>query len=352
MNLHILIPHLFWPDASQINIYNALPVHHLEALLSKSASTINPPQEMETWLCRQFNIAQQQNNWPIAPIMLHLDAPDLAKASKDFWMRADPVHLRIEQNHIMLADSQAFQITENEAKELMQDLNNNLANYDCALLPLRPDRWYLRLAKIPDMQTYTLGQVTCKNINNFLPSGNDSIMWHKIFNEIQMLLHDHPVNLARESRGELIINSVWLWGGGKLPQSVRSPYTRIWSDDDFSHALASVSGTTYSHLPADAGEWLMTQPQGNHLMVLNSLRAKAQYRNAYDWREALAEMERHWFSPAHTALKEGKIDQLTITALDGTATRNFTLTRSSLWKFWRMTKPLSIYTEKHQPDYE
>ncbi len=347
MNLNILVPNLFWPDVAQNNIYHELPVRHLEALLSKSVSTTAPGQEMEIWLCRQFNIAQQQNDWPTAAIMLTMDAPDLAKASKDFWIRADPVHLRIEQNHIMLADSQAFQITEEEAKELAQDLNNNLADYDYSLLPLRPDRWYLRLSKIPDLRTYTLGQVTCRNINNFLPFGLDSTVWHKIFNEIQMLLHEHPVNLARDARGELIINSVWLWGGGKLPQSIQSPYAQVWSDDDFAHALALISNTKYSKLPANADEWLMTQPQGNHLLVLDSLREKAKYRNAYGWREILTAMEKDWFSPLHAALRQGKINQLTITALDETSTRNFTLTRSNLWKFWLITKPLSIYSEKH-----
>lgn len=347
MNLNILIPDLFWPDAAQINIYDELPVHHLETLLSKSASTINPTYEMEIWLCRQFNIVPQQNDWPIAAIMLHMDAPGLAKASKDFWIRADPVHLRIEQNHIMLADSQAFPITEEEAKVLTQDLNHNLADYGCALLPLRPDRWYLQLSKIPDMQTYTLGQVTCRNINNFLPSGIDSSIWHKSFNEIQMLLHEHPINLARESRGELIINSVWLWGGGKSPQSIQSPYTHVWSDDDFVRTLALVSNTKYAKLPVDTDEWLMTQPQGNHLVVLDSLRGKAKYRNAYGWRETLAAMEKNWFSPLYAALKQGKINQLTITALNETSAQNFTLTRSNLWKFWLMTNPISSYSAKH-----
>jgi len=347
MNLNLLIPDLFWPDPLQQNIYDELSMRHLETLLSKSIPSTNPIHAMEAWLCQQFNIAQQQNNWPIAPIMLHTDAPDLAKASKDFWMRADPVHLRIEQNHIMLADSQAFQITEEEANELIQDINHNFSHDGFTFLSLRPDRWYIRLPAIADMQTHMLSQVTCKNINNFLPSGADSILWHKIFNEIQMLLHEHPVNQTRESRGELTINSIWLWGGGSMPQSVRSPYTHVWSNDDFPRALALANGTSHSKLPADADEWLMTQPNGDHLVVLDSLRGKAQYRNAYGWRETLKDMEQSWFSPLNAALKAGKINQLTITALNETSSRNFSLTRSDLWKFWRITKPLSIHSKKH-----
>lgn len=347
MNLNLLIPNLFWPDASQQTIYDELSIRYLEKLLSKSAFSVDPPQEMAAWLCQQFNVAQQQNNWPIASVMLHTDAPALAKASKEFWMRADPVHLRIEQNHIMLADSQAFQITEEEANELTHDINHNLGHDDLNLISLRPDRWYLRLPVIPDMQTHTLDQVTCKNINNFLPSGVNSIAWHKILNEIQMLLHEHRVNQARELRGELIINSVWLWGGGNMPQSIQSPFTHVWSNDEFSHALALASNTEYSKLPANADQWLMTQPQGNHLIVLDSLRGKAKYRNAYGWREALTEMERDWFLPLYTGLKAGKINQLTITALSESSAQDFMLTYSDLWKFWRTTKPLSIHSSKH-----
>ena len=162
-----------------------------------------------------------------------------------------------------------------------------------------------------------------------------------------MLLHEHPVNQTRESRGELTINSIWLWGGGSMPQFVRSPYTHVWSNDDFPRALALGNGTSHSKLPADADEWLMTQPNGDHLVVLDSLRGKAQYRNAYGWRETLKDMEQSWFSPLHAALKAGKINQLTITALNETSSRNFSLTRSDLWKFWRITKPHSIHSKKH-----
>ncbi|MDH5480319.1 MAG: phosphoglycerate mutase, partial [Nitrosomonas sp.] len=122
MNLHLVIPALNWPDISQHQIYHDLPLPSLEKLLSKSSVACNPPQEIEAWLCETFNVTKQQN-WPIAPIMLHNDCSDAVKTNQDYWIHADPVHLRIEQNHIMLADSQAFQITNEEAKSLTKDIN-------------------------------------------------------------------------------------------------------------------------------------------------------------------------------------------------------------------------------------
>lgn len=347
MNLSLLIPDLFWPDISQSEIYNNLSMLSLEILLSKSISTRNQSQDMESWLCNAFNVAKQQNNWPIAPIMLHADGSGLMRAGKDFWMRADPVHLRIEQNHIMLADSQAFPISREEAELIVQDLNLNLSDYNLSFLSLRSDRWYIQMPRAPEIQTHTLSQVTCMNINHFLPTGNESVIWHKIFNEIQMLLHGHPVNQARESRGELAINSVWFWGGGNMPQFIQSPYTHVWSNDDLSRSLTLANNTNHSKLPLNANEWLQTELSGNHLVVLDALPGKAKYRNAYGWRETLKDMEHSWFSPLHAALKKGEINQLTLTILNETSSQDFVITRSSLWKFWLVTKSLSSYAVKH-----
>ena len=344
MNLSLLIPNLFWPDVSQAEIYRELSIPSLEKLLAKSIAIQYQPHEMEIWLCKTFNISQQQNNWPIAPIMLHVDAPGLIRTNKDYWIRADPVHLRIEQNHIMLADSEAFEISKEEATQIVHDINKNLgSHHNFTLLPLHPHRWYIRLPRAAEIQTYTLGQVTCMNINNFLPTGKESMIWHKIINEIQMLLYEHPVNQPRESLGKLTINSLWFWGGGTMPQLIHAPYTHIWSNNDLLHALALSCNINYSQLPIHADEWLRANTPGNHLIVLDMLREKAKYRNAFDWRETLNSLEKNWFLPLYNALKKGDINQLAITGLSEISSQTFVAKRSSLWKFWRMAKLLPFY---------
>ena len=341
MNLHLVIPALHWPDISQNQIYHDLPLPALEKLLSKSNNIHNPPEEIEAWLCKTFNVKKQQN-WPIAPIMLHCDSAEPVKTDKDYWIHADPVHLRIEQNHIMLADSQAFQITNEEAVELTNDINKNFSK-DNLLLPLHPKRWYIRTTNTPKMNTYMLSQVTCKNINSFLPSGKDSVAWHKMFNEIQMLLHEHPLNKARAARGELTINSIWFWGGGHNPQCVKSPYTKIWSNNGLARALSIASATEHSELPLDAASWQQLNRSGNHLLILDSLLVKSQYRDAYSWRENLKELEKDWFAPLYTALKQGDIKTLKITALNETKAWDFSITRANLRRFWFPTKPFSSF---------
>ena len=109
INLHLFIPSLFWHDTSLPEIYHELPTSNLENILSKSSMTKELSQKNEAWLCKTFNITKQQN-WPIAPITLNAEDLSNNSANNGFWLRADPVHLRIEQNHILLADNQVLNI--------------------------------------------------------------------------------------------------------------------------------------------------------------------------------------------------------------------------------------------------
>lgn len=344
INIHLLIPALFCNRATQPAMHHGLSLPALESLLAKSSQTQQMSQGMEAWLCHNFGVTKQRN-WPIAPILLQAENTGQVSAGKDYWLRADPVHLRIEQNHILLADSQMFKISVKESNHLADRINQHFEKDKLVFLPLSPDRWYVRIKKAPDLQLHTLSQIAGTNINNFLPSGEDSAIWHNRFNEIQMLLHEDPINQARQDRGELAINSLWFWGGGKMPQSTASPYThaQIWSNDMLSRALALLSSAQHASLPANAEIWRETAKHENHLVVLDALWKRTQYNNVHGWREDLKAFEQNWFKPLYTALKRGQINRLTLTAIGENTARDFTVTRNNLWKFWNLVKPFSSY---------
>ena len=340
--LHLLIPSLFWHEITQPEIHHDLSLPTLETFLAKSSKTQQTSQGLEAWLCQVFGVTKQQN-WPIAPILLQAEKSDQVSTGKNYWLRADPVHLRIEQNHILLADSQMFKISVKESNQLADIVNQHFAKDDLVFLPLSPDRWYVSIEKAPNIQLHTLSQMAGTNINNSLPSGEDKAIWHNRFNEIQMLLHEHPINQARQDRGELAINSLWFWGGGCMPQPVTSAYTQIWSNDMLARALALVSGAQHTNLPVNAEIWQETAEHGNHLIVLDALWRKTQYNNVHGWREDLKAFEQNWFAPLYTALKKGQITQLTLTAIEKNIARDFTVTRKNLWKFWHLAKPFSSH---------
>lgn len=344
MNLHLLIPGMFWPDTEVPEVYQDLSLPALETILAKSRYAGNQPQGIEAWLCQAFGVSKQQD-WPVAPIMLPVEGTDEVPAQHAYWLRADPVHLRIENNHILLADNQILRISLKESMQFADTLNRYFSKDGILFLPLQPDRWYVRLGKTPRLHTRLLSEIVGKNINNQLPTGADSSAWHSIFNEIQMLLHDHPVNQEREAHGELAINSIWFWGGGVMPQHIRSNYDQVWSDHAFAQALATASGIMHAPLPHDVTAWQRLAKPGNHLVVLDALWGKAQYKNIYEWRQGLDRLESSWFTPLFAAMKKGKITQLTITALNDNHVKNFVMTHNNLWKFWARKEPLSSYAK-------
>jgi hypothetical protein len=340
MHCTLLIPNLFPTYPGEAGIFDGLPLPALNILLARGQQKSSANGGMEEWLCRAFAVEKQQD-WPIAPITLLADAGD---PDQHYWLRADPVHLRVTRDHLILADSGTFAISQQEAEQLCNSLNLHFNNDGLVFYPQRPDRWYLRLATPPAMQTRPLGEVAGKHIDPFLPAGSDGMRWHTLYNEIQMLLHGHPINEQREARGEMPINSIWLWGGGTAPKETSTAYHHVWGSDSLALALAKISGTRCAPLPTSAENWLATDSgEKNHLIVLDTLRGAAQYDDIYGWREGIQNLERDWFAPLVTMLNQGKLTKLNLLAIEPNHSLEFSVTRGDLWKLWRRKKQFPAY---------
>ena len=166
--------------------------------------------------------------------------------------------------------------------------------------------------------------------------------WRSLINEVQMLLFEQPVNVARELRGEAPINSVWPWGGGALPAESNRPFDQVWANDALASGLAMASKAPNQALPAHADAWLAQAQSGSHLLVLDSLRPASCYGTPHEWRDRLALLEQHWFVPLEQALRNGEIE-LTLHVPTPSGSLSFTVTRSRLWKLWRRQRPLIHY---------
>src|SRR5699024_4564577 len=103
-----------------------------------------------------------------------------------------------------------------------------------------PTRWQLRLAPsspLPPLDPP--GEVLGDDLIDHLPAGDDGRRWRQLLNEAQVLLHQHPVNRARARQGKSTANSLWFWGAGALPQTVRSDLRHVYADDVLPVALAA-----------------------------------------------------------------------------------------------------------------
>jgi hypothetical protein len=334
MHCHLLVPGFDWPQGEAGEPCRALAPDALETLIARGRRTRTPVLALERWLFERFGVPRQRD-WPAAPFSLLADG---GSPGSDAWICADPVHLRFERNRLMLLDSTLFAIARDEAEALALSINSHFGA-GIIVHPLQPQRWYARLPDCPDMETTPLASVRGGAIEAVLPHGPDAMRWQSLANELQMLLHDHPVNLAREARGELPVNSVWLWGAGRLPPPSARPFQFVAASDPLARGLALASGAQAQEPPENARAWLAQAGVG--LVVLDSLAAPSQYGQADTWHEAISKLELNWFAPLLGALKQGGIGMLTLHLLGLEHALQVEVTRSDLRRFWRRRQPLA-----------
>src|SRR5258705_598094 len=210
----------------------------------------------EAWLFGRFGV-ERQRDWPVAPYTLLADggAPE-----RHFWMRADPVHLRVGRDSLVLADGAAFQVSRAESEALVETLNRHFGQ-TMLFYPMRPARWYVRLEKAPDMQTTPAAAARGLAIDETLPSGSDAMRFHALMNEAQMLLHEHPFNAEREAGSEPALNTVWFWGGGVMAAAKDRPFSTVVGDDPLARGLALAAGIP-GHPFAQGARPLLPPPGG------------------------------------------------------------------------------------------
>ena len=189
------------------------------------------------------------------------------------------------------------------------------------------------------MHTTPLNEVVGANVRGALPQGKDAAHWHQIFNELQMFLHAHPLNDAREARGELPINSLWLWGAGSTVLA-KSRYTHIAADDELVAMFARSAGVECVTL---ASSW---EPvEGAQLLVFSGLRQALQHGDLQTWREVLLQFELNYAQPLLSALRTGQLQHLQLDVLAGEHSARFELNRIATWRFWQRNVALAAYSK-------
>ncbi len=252
-----------------------------------------------------------------------------AVASRRWWLRADPVHLRVDTTHARLFAGYALELDEDEAARLVERLNAFFAADGLVFEAPVADRWYLGLEQPQDLHVQPPDRVAGRNVDAFMPEGEDARAWRAWLNEVQMLLHDAPVNSERAARGALPVNSLWVWGGGFAPAVAGAP-ARVWAHDPVALGLGRLAGAAVQPLPERASD--RAWPQGTTLAVDTGARDALVHGDIEVWLQRLASLERDWLAPVAAALRARRLDELVLAPADG---RRFRLRRKALHRFWR-----------------
>lgn len=322
MHCELIVPGLLLPEASE--------ARHpaLELLLARARRDTPASLTLEQWLHDAF---EQPGD------ALAAGALTLAGAGQDpgdaWWARADPVHLRLLRDRAIVVPGEVLRLAPEEVDALLASLNRHFDSM--AFQAIGPREWVVRPGEeIPSLDSPAL---VAAGRDVAAAGAKDALL-----TEIQMLLHSHPVNEAREARGEPEVNSLWLWGGGRMPRAASGPWRSLAASDPLVLGLAQLAGLQRLPLPASAEAWLERLPEsGRHLAVLDAVRAPAALGQQAEHEEGVAALERSWFAPLLAALRAERIGMVTLRVPAPGA--SFETVRGDLRRFWRRPRPIAHY---------
>lgn len=339
--LELILPGLLGPIQDRDAVAAILPaMPSLARLLARSDVRASRRTDFEVLLGHAFGVTTPEAH--LAALARQGEATaESNPGAHAGWLRADPVHLRIDMTHARLFGAPMLGLDQTEADALADAINEHLQADGVTLEAPAPDRWYIGVTSVPDIRTCSPTTVAGRNVDHFLPRGPDGARWRGLMNEMQMLLHEHPVNTAREARGELPVNSIWVWGPGVLPEEVPQPPARIFAADPVAHGLARLAGVTARGLPASVAD--LEPGEGRTLLADSALRDPLVHGEAEAWLGGLQAVEEQWLAPALSHLDNGRVDRL---VLRTGGAREFHLTRPQLrYRVWRRQRQWSRWME-------
>jgi 2,3-bisphosphoglycerate-independent phosphoglycerate mutase len=113
------------------------------------------------------------------------------------------------------------QISTDEGQALIASLNEKLGSDKVHFYPGVGYRHICKMKRTDDAL-----QAVCtpphdihdKDVDEFLPQGTGSDLLRELMAHSELVLRDHPVNIARRARGDIPATTIWLfWGSAKIP---------------------------------------------------------------------------------------------------------------------------------------
>jgi 2,3-bisphosphoglycerate-independent phosphoglycerate mutase len=150
----------------------------------------------------------------------------------DIAFRCNLVTLKFDKSKTIMEDFSAGHITDEEAKQIILDLDKELGTEKIRFYAGVSYRHVMvfrngtsQFSSLEKLELTPPHDITGKEISPFLPKagglakgGADQILL--MMDTSQRLLSDHPVNVSRKTKGLRPANSIWLWGQGRSPQMI------------------------------------------------------------------------------------------------------------------------------------
>ena len=133
------------------------------------------------------------------------------------WGLLTPVQLHAGTEQVSLGLPTDLQLDEATSRQLLALVRPLFESEGLRLHWAAPLQWLASHALFDGLATASLDRVTGRHLDPWLAGQRTARLIHRLQSEVQMLLHEHPLNQQREAQGLPLVNSFWLSGCGRLP---------------------------------------------------------------------------------------------------------------------------------------
>ena len=277
------------------------------------------------WLVQELGVPALAQV-PIAELAARVCMPPGASGAP--WM-ATPVSLSARLSHVRLEERGLLRVDPQEAAEWCAEFAGHFApRY--RLHPAGSRGFLLTGMDAAPVPATTLdpARLLGTDIAEALPRGPGSSPLRQLGSEVEMWLHDSPLNEARARARKPRISTLWFWGGGGQVNGPRLPpiptsfaALKYHGADPFLAGLAAATGSTLASVPLAFAN--LDPGIDHHVVELSPMTGGAD--------ESLPSLESNWFAACRHALASRALSDLTVVAND----RCFRTSSSAHWRFWR-----------------
>ena len=299
---------------------------HLARLAGRGSICVLPAPRagLSTWQVALLDTlgVHDHDQYPSAAVMR---TGDIGEPVRGFWLHLQPMHFMAGMNRLTAVELHgATDVTRAELVELEPTIAAHLRTADMQLVTTAHDDWLVHSDRALDVQTAT-PESAAGSLEQAMPHGRDAPALRRLMTELQMLLHEHPVNVARGGRGLPEINAVWFHGAGEIRDLQRYALPQAFGDDLYLRGIYRLHDADVTSTPTEAQA------------LLARLRSRAVAVVASDDVDVL---EAAWIAPLTRALAIGAIARLEIVV----DRWRVLAPRHALLKFWRSARPPAQWT--------
>ena len=266
-------------------------------------------------------------------------------AGATVWL-ATPVHLLAGLTNLHFDRRSILHLPTDQAEALAEEFARLFRDSGFFLEPLASGDFLLFGPSIPLPQTREPAKCIGEEVSEGLPRGPGSAPLRRLSAEVEMWLHEHPVNLTRRIQGELPVTTLWIWGGGPAPTGAgrleraeldcvgqRDAPDAIFGKDAFLSGLCAGFAPSLP-LPQQMDEVFGYSRARRAVLVLEA-GEMLQSNSGWSFWDALGEIDRRFLTPTMDALRRNTLQRASILGND----RLLRLAAHDRLRFWRRAAP-------------